>query len=81
MQSYVFFQSWLVLSADPSVVRFVDTHVFIDSSPINDFRKEAEVCLKDLGTERYTVLILVKSRNSKLETFPIVPRLNSGDFP
>ena len=53
----------------------------VSETRLNDFRKEAEACLKDLGTERYTVLILVKSRNSKLETFPIVPRLNSGDFP
>ena len=52
----------------------------VSETEINDFRKEAEACLKDLGTERYTVLILGKSCNSKLETFPIVPRPNSGVF-
>ena len=33
VQSYVFFQYWLVLSADPSIISFVYTYVFIDSSP------------------------------------------------
>ena len=39
----------------------------VSETEINDFRKEAEACLKDLGTERYTVLILGKSCNSKLK--------------
>ena len=53
----------------------------VSETEINDFRKEAEACLEDLGTERYTVLILGKSCNNKLKTFPIVPRPNSGVFP
>ena len=43
MQSYVFFQSWLVLSADPSVVRFVDTHVFIDTPTSRSVRETIKV--------------------------------------
>ena len=44
---------------------------------------EGELLLINRGQTHipHTVLILGKSRNSELETFPIVPRLNSGDFP
>ena len=49
MQSYVFFQSWLVLSADPSVVIFVNTHVFIDSSPTSKSVRETVKVSKNLS--------------------------------
>ena len=49
MQSYVFFQSWLVLSADPSVVIFVNTHVFIDSSPTRKSVRETIKVSKNLS--------------------------------
>ena len=49
MQSYVFFQSWLVLSADPSVVIFVNNHVFIDSSPTRKSVRETIKVSKNLS--------------------------------
>ena len=49
MSTLIFFQSWLVLSADPSVVGFVDTHVFIDSSPTSRSVRETIKVSKNLS--------------------------------
>ena len=45
----------------------------VSETEVNDFRKVAEAYLKDLRTKRYTVLILGKSYNNKVETFSSFP--------
>lgn len=45
----------------------------VSETEVNDFRKVAEAYLKDLRTKRYTVLILGKSYNNKVETFSYFP--------
>lgn len=44
---------------------YLKTTRAVSETEVNDFRKEAEACLRDLSTERYTVLILGETSAGK----------------